>query len=429
MISNLRRRRRPPTLVSASEFQKKLTHEHLRLRRRHSPFCVVEISLGVSNDRDADGFTAGRVSVRDRHVVASVLHRQSRATDHKSEYSPGRFLWLLTDTPEMGGRLAIARMASVVSRRGIAVTTRLDVHDPDGFGEDGFGEDGFESSQSIDDEIGDLQIEAAVEFEPAGRRGVLTESTQSAPSLSPVGLTEASSTAVATRTPSVSLRHDSMDPSIDIATIYNPPAIAKRSVISGAAKRLIDIVGSTVGLIVLSPVIAAAVIAIRRGDGGPALFKQVREGRGGRAFTIYKLRTMSLDAESRQADLRSLSHRDGPAFKIADDPRITPVGHFLRKTCIDELPQLLNVLRGEMSLVGPRPLPWHESRACSQWQRRRLEIRPGMTCYWQIDKASVKTFDQWMRLDLMYLQRAGVVEDLRLILRTITVPMQGRGGE
>jgi lipopolysaccharide/colanic/teichoic acid biosynthesis glycosyltransferase len=195
------------------------------------------------------------------------------------------------------------------------------------------------------------------------------------------------------------------------------------------AKRLIDIVGSSIGLLVSGPIIVAAMVAIRRQDAGPAIFKQTREGFRGKPFTIYKLRTMVVDAEASQSELRAHSHRDGPAFKIANDPRVTPVGRFLRKTCIDELPQLWNVLKGDMSLVGPRPLPWHESRACQRWQRRRLEVRPGLTCDWQINKSSVETFDDWMRLDLRYVDEICLFRDLRLIARTVTVPMSGRGSE
>jgi lipopolysaccharide/colanic/teichoic acid biosynthesis glycosyltransferase len=136
-----------------------------------------------------------------------------------------------------------------------------------------------------------------------------------------------------------------------------------------------------------------------------------------------------VDAEDSQSELQAQSYRDGPAFKVADDPRVTPVGRPLRKYCIDELPQLWNVLKGEMSLVGPRPLPWHESRACQGWQRRRLEVRPGLTCDWQVDKAKVETFDDWMRLDLRYIDEIGLIRDLRLIARTVAVPIHGRGSE
>lgn len=182
--------------------------------------------------------------------------------------------------------------------------------------------------------------------------------------------------------------------------IVSPP------VARSAIKRGIDLIGAGVGLVLASPVLLLAMAAIRCFDGGPALYKQTREGYRGQPFTIVKLRTMVVGAEHSQADLRDQNLRDGPAFKIARDPRVTPIGHFLRRTCLDELPQLWNVLRGEMSLVGPRPLPWHESRACDRWHRRRLDVRPGLTCDWQIDKSRAETFDDWMRLDLQYVDHA-----------------------
>ncbi len=180
---------------------------------------------------------------------------------------------------------------------------------------------------------------------------------------------------------------------------------------------------------VLSPILGAAILAVRWTSSGPAIFKQTREGFRGRPFTIYKLRTMVQNAEAAQDQLRKLSHRDGPAFKIANDPRVTPVGRFLRASCIDELPQLVNVLKGDMSIVGPRPLPWHESRSCAHWHRRRLDVLPGLTCSWQIDKARAETFDDWMRLDLDYVDNRNFWFDMSLICRTFSVALLGRGSQ
>ena len=195
-------------------------------------------------------------------------------------------------------------------------------------------------------------------------------------------------------------------------------------------KRGLDIIGASVGLIVTSPLIIGSMIAVKLTSSGPALFTQTREGRRGKPFTIYKLRTMVVDAEKVQINLKGSSHRDGPAFKIKKDPRVIPVvGHFLRITCIDELPQLWNVLKGDMSLVGPRPLPWHESRACDRWHRRRLDVRPGLTCYWQVNKQKAETFDDWMRMDLRYVDEVNLINDLRLIAQTVTVPILGRGSD
>jgi lipopolysaccharide/colanic/teichoic acid biosynthesis glycosyltransferase len=205
--------------------------------------------------------------------------------------------------------------------------------------------------------------------------------------------------------------------------------LVPRPMMKMAVKRSLDIVGATVGLTLGSPIILGAMAAVKLTSPGPALFVQTREGLGGRAFKIYKMRSMVVDAEERKAELQDENHRDGPAFKVDKDPRVTKVGRFLRASCIDELPQLWNVLKGDMSLVGPRPLPWHESRACNRWQRRRLDAKPGMTCNWQVNKAKAKNFDEWMRMDLQYIDRIGLMRDIRLIALTFLVPLTGRGSD
>lgn len=192
-------------------------------------------------------------------------------------------------------------------------------------------------------------------------------------------------------------------------------------------KRTIDIVGAGTGLIVLSPVLLAAAIAIKATSSGPVLFRQKREGKGGKPFDILKFRTMVIDAESKQASLRDVSEQDGPAFKLKDDPRITAVGKKLRKSCIDELPQLVNVLVGQMSLVGPRPLPVAESTECSPWQRIRLTVLPGLTCTWQARGGRQVSFDQWMRMDLDYIRNQGFLSDVRLIIETAFIALLQRG--
>lgn len=183
-------------------------------------------------------------------------------------------------------------------------------------------------------------------------------------------------------------------------------------------KRALDVTGALVGLAVAAPLIAVGAAAVKLTSRGPAFFVQEREGYGGRRFKMYKLRTMRPDAESLKSSLRSRSEQDGPAFKIANDPRITRVGRLLRKTSIDELPQLWNVLRGDMSLVGPRPLPIDESLACEPWQRRRLHVTPGLTCTWQIYGRNVVPFDDWIRMDLDYARRRSPWLDLALVAKT-----------
>ena len=183
-------------------------------------------------------------------------------------------------------------------------------------------------------------------------------------------------------------------------------------------KRTLDIVGAVVAAVLFSPVLLAAAVAVKLTSPGPVLFQQRRYGFGGRPFMVLKLRTMFIDAEQRKAELLHLSEQDGPAFKLKNDPRITPIGRFLRKTAIDELPQLWNVLRGEMSLVGPRPMDCRELDQCSSWERRRLDVMPGLTCIWQVEGGSKVTFTEWMRMDLRYIRTRSLFQDVRLLVRT-----------
>lgn len=195
------------------------------------------------------------------------------------------------------------------------------------------------------------------------------------------------------------------------------------------AKRLLDSVGSLAGLILLSPVFVAVSLAIRASSTGPVLFRQQRGGLHGRPFTMYKFRSMVVDAEMRKTALVELNKMDGPVFKVDSDPRVTGFGQWLRKTSLDELPQLYNVLRGEMSLVGPRPLPLDEiARIESRAQRRRLSVPPGLTCLWQISgRNEITSFDEWVRLDLTYIDTWSLWLDVKILLRTVPVVLSGLG--
>ncbi len=192
-------------------------------------------------------------------------------------------------------------------------------------------------------------------------------------------------------------------------------------------KRGVDIVGAGAGLIVLSPLLAAAAISIKCSSKGPIFFLQKREGKDGHEFGIVKFRTMVTNAEELQEGLLEKSEQDGPAFKLTDDPRVTKIGKYLRKSCIDELPQLWNVLKGDMSLVGPRPLPLKESLACTAWQRARLSVLPGLTCTWQAYGGRDVKFAQWMQMDLDYIKRRSFFFDLRLIFDTACIALLHRG--
>lgn len=194
-------------------------------------------------------------------------------------------------------------------------------------------------------------------------------------------------------------------------------------------KRGIDLLAASIGLLLLTPLLLTVVAAIKLTSPGPVLFTQLRTGLGGRTFKIYKFRTMCVDAEQKKKALRQYSEQDGPAFKMTDDPRITPIGKILRKTCIDELPQLWNVLLGDMTLVGPRPLPVDEADGCSQWQRRRVEVTPGLTCIWQVYGKSKVSFADWMRMDIRYIRLGTFGRDMRLIVRTLLAVLTARASK
>ena len=193
-------------------------------------------------------------------------------------------------------------------------------------------------------------------------------------------------------------------------------------------KRVIDFVGAACVLLIAGPLIMLPVaIAIRLTSKGPILFRQNRCGLHGKTFSMLKFRSMVVNAEELRSNLLGLNEQSGPVFKIARDPRITRLGRIIRKTSIDELPQLFNILRGDMSLVGPRPPIPSEVQKYATWQRRRLSMKPGLTCLWQVSGRNQIKFDEWMRLDLAYIDSWSLALDVRILLRTIPVVLLGHG--
>ena len=192
-------------------------------------------------------------------------------------------------------------------------------------------------------------------------------------------------------------------------------------------KRILDLVLATVGLIGSLPIWLAIVIAIRVDSPGPAIFVQERVGLHGRRFRFYKFRSMYLDAEARLAEVQAHNEMDGPVFKIRKDPRVSKVGAFLRRTSLDELPQLFNVIKGDMSLVGPRPPLPREVEQYRPGDIVRLSVKPGLTCLWQIRGRSNVGFDQWMEYDREYVRNISLWLDVRILIRTVRVVLSGTG--
>ncbi len=370
--------RRPVTaelgLLTKREFERAVARERMRATRRSFPFCVLTIRLLNS------------ATNLQRRQVTRLLLRSVRQTDDKGRLESHTFGVLFVDTPEMGGRTAMSRLQGLLETRGLQATLDLKVYDPQGFGNN-------DDAEHRDDDVG------------GGRKLVLVDAA-----------------------------HDSASPNraydVPRGSLSDMESLLSISPgLKSIVKRWLDVVGGSAGLLVAAPMLAITAVAVRATSRGPIFFTQQREGQHGKTFTIYKIRTMVVDAEGRLAAIRDQSERQGPAFKMRNDPRVTAVGRFLRASCLDELPQLWNVVKGDMSLVGPRPLPVEESRACKPWHRRRLDVRPGMTCIWQVNKRRATSFDEWMRMDLSYVDNATLWQDFTLLAKTVTVPLTGRGGD
>ena len=204
-----------------------------------------------------------------------------------------------------------------------------------------------------------------------------------------------------------------------------PPPPQRRGYL--IAKRILDILGALAGIFLCLPIWAIAAILIKLDSRGPVFFYQIRIGENGRPFRFYKLRTMYIDAERRKQQLIARNEMDGPVFKIRRDPRVTRVGRILRKYSIDETPQLIHVLLGQMSLVGPRPPLLEEVVRYEPWQTERLSVRPGLTCIWQVSGRNEIPFERWVLMDIEYVRRRNFWLDISLLLKTIPAVLSARG--
>lgn len=214
---------------------------------------------------------------------------------------------------------------------------------------------------------------------------------------------------------------------VSAATMVERDLRAAQSFYLRSGKRVLDVVAASIALVLTSPLLLLAALAIKLESRGPVLYRSTRIGRGGRPFTFLKLRSMVHGADQHRHRLSHLNECDGPVFKINRDPRVTRVGRFLRVTSIDEIPQFVNVILGQMSMVGPRPPIPEEVVQYEPWQLRRLDVRPGITCLWQISGRSRIGFQEWMRLDLEYIRRQSLALDLNILIRTVPAVLSREG--
>jgi len=365
-----RRTRWTPLLENQREFQRTLAKERSRVDREGGYFGFVILRFTELHN------------VRGQSVhLAKILHRRLRTTDEKGHLGYGRLGLMLPMTPQLGCDLVLVDVLRIARLAGIEIEGEALVYP-----------ERSDRGHTVDDQLHQgHRVETEDESETANAGGSFAQM--------------------------ASLRTASKSSTLAMMLPKYP-----------TWKRFLDIAGASLGLVIAAPFLLICGLLIKLTSRGPILYRQERTGYLGQTFTIYKLRSMVDNADALKAALRESNERDGPAFKMRGDPRITLVGKLLRSTGLDELPQLVNVLRGDMSLVGPRPLPVEEAAQCAGWQRRREEVKPGLTCFWQLAKSRQIPFVDWMRLDLHYAQNASPSLDVRLIAKTFISVFLGRVG-
>ncbi len=402
-LSTTRVKKSPsPLLLSPKAMELVLNKERMRCDRHGQFFSLLVIQL------------ASRATRSQVRLLARIMHKRLRLTDEKGLLLKGGIGVLLPMTDIAGARVVLKSIVNTASRNGIEFESEV-----------------FTYSGSDDDLLSGPSIEATegdsdLVFEAACRPedGIVDNAT--------LQTQRFGSTQTAPPIAGKAIRADDESQHRRGVTgeLIATSTLTSTHICPGYPrwKRAMDIGCASTGLLFSLPVIAIAAIAIKLTSRGPVFFRQLRTGQYGNAFPVYKLRTMVIDAEELKDKLQWLNERDGPAFKIKNDPRVTRVGGILRKTGLDELPQLWNVLVGDMAIVGPRPLPCSEDAKCETWQRRRLDTKPGLTCSWQISKSRKISFSDWMRMDLRYADRRSLLGDVRLMFKTVTAVLLGRVG-
>ncbi len=418
------RKRHVRELYNPDQIGAVLRRERARSDRQHCGFSIVLFRLDVNPFRE-------RPLIR----LATVLLRLIRETDELGRYDQQTLCAVLPDTDPVGASILIARVRRATAGKGYepicSIYTYPDPEDPTrpnsrDRGDASLGSDSRGVSSESNTANGERHLE--------GSNGTHDGHDNHAERRHLVGVMRQGG--------GIDVAVGSLSESLPAVTLVEEPQLALASEVEVIPahsmselfaeplpvwKRALDIAVASAAILAASPFMIAAAIGIKLSSPGPVIFKQTRTGLGGEPFKIYKFRTMCIDAEKKQAALKALSEQDGPAFKLKNDPRIFPLGRLLRKTSIDELPQLFNVLKGDMTLVGPRPLPVHEAEACIQWQQRRHDVTPGLTCTWQVEGRSRVKFEEWMRMDMRYARKRNLLGDLSLVAKTVPAVLMRRG--
>lgn len=406
-LTTVSRKRHVRELYNPDQIGAVLRRERARSDRQHCGFSIVLFRLDLKTFHE-------RPLIR----LATVLLRLIRETDELGRYDQHTLCAVLPDTDPVGASILIARVRRATAGKGYEpISTIYTYPDP---------EDPKDPPRSRPRD----RIDVDSSDGSGGLASVVTERRHEVGVMRGSGGVEVEVGSLSESLPSVAVLDEpapAPQPSADIELM---PAHSMSELFAEplpAWKRALDIAVSSVAILVSSPLMIGAAIGIKLSSPGPVIFRQKRTGLGGQPFLIYKFRTMCIDAEKKQAALRALSEQDGPAFKLKNDPRIFPLGRLLRKTSVDELPQLFNVLKGDMTLVGPRPLPVHEADAVLQWQARRHDVTPGLTCTWQVEGRSRVKFEEWMRMDMRYARKRNLLKDLALVFKTVPAVLMRRG--
>lgn len=400
-LAAVSRKRHVRELYNPDQIGAVLRRERARSDRQHCGFSIVLFRLEQNPFHE-------RPLIR----LATVLLRLVRETDELGRYDQRTLCAVLPDTDPVGASILIARVRRATAGKGYEpICTIYTYPDPDDHSQPPGPPDRPERSREPVVESYGIPVTGERRHAP----GVMRDGGVDVV----IGSLSESVPGVAVLDEPATTTEIEVLPAHSMSTLFAEPL--------PGWKRFLDVLVSSVAILATSPLMLAAAIGIKLSSPGPVVFSQNRTGLGGRPFTIYKFRTMCIDAEKKQAALKALSEQDGPAFKLKNDPRVFPVGRFLRKTSIDELPQLFNVLKGDMTLVGPRPLPIHEADACIQWQQRRHDVTPGLTCTWQVEGRSRVKFEEWMRMDMRYARKRNLLRDLALVVKTVPAVLLRRG--
>lgn len=378
-----------------------LRKERMRCDRYLQYFSLIVIQFKTNGTSPKDN---------EIHLLAKILHKRLRLTDEIGFLLKGGLGVMLPMTELHGAKVVQNSILVAATRNGLALDTEI------------FTYSGVDKPY-LDQDASDPS-DSEFDFEDDRNSSIQDTVVESAP------FSSKGSTAPLTMRRVVRADNDSQSRVQAVAKLVSAPTLPSEHICPRYPrwKRCMDFVCAAIGLTLAAPVILIAAIAIKLTSKGPVFFRQMRSGQFGNAFPMYKLRTMVIDAEKLKANLEVLNERDGPAFKLKNDPRVTKMGGLLRKTGLDELPQLWNVLVGHMAIVGPRPLPCSEDAKCELWHRRRLDTKPGLTCTWQISKSRKISFPEWMRMDLKYADNRTLVGDVSLIVKTAMAVFLGRVG-